>query len=73
MNRSNDNQKQPVDELQRTVAQLALRMNQLFRMLEGKELYEVDPDDAASGRLVRFSFQNGITRSDYKPLALRWR
>ena len=63
MQRANDNPNQPLDELKRTVATTALRVNQLERLLDGKELNEAKVDAGAIyHRTAKMSLSNGLTK-----------
>jgi hypothetical protein len=66
MQRINDNTNQKIDELQKTVRDMALQTNQLVRLLDGKDINEVNfLNGQTAQRTTRFSLANGLLRSDW--------
>jgi len=67
MTRINDSSNQSVEQLKATTQQLALRVNQLERLLDGKEIDEVNfLDGMAHQRKTKFSLSNGMMKTDWK-------
>ena len=67
MTRINDSPNQSVEQLKATTQQLALRVNQLERLLDGKEIDEVNfLDGMAHQRKTKFSLSNGMMKTDWK-------
>jgi len=61
MQRSNDNSNQTTAQLRQTVQTLALRVNQLERLLDGKELREAKVENGTVyQRGTRLSLSNGM-------------
>lgn len=61
MQRANDNSNQTIEQMRQTVQTLALRVNQLERMLDGKELREAKVDNGTVyQRGTRLSLSNGM-------------
>ena len=61
MQRANDNSNQTTAQLRQTVQTLALRVNQLERMLDGKELREAKVENSkVYQRGTRLSLSNGM-------------
>jgi len=66
MQRANDNSNQTVAEMRQTVQLLAQRINQLERMLNGKEIRESKVENGQTyDRVARLSLSNGMTNSDW--------
>jgi len=67
MTRINDSPNQSVEQLKATTQQLALRVNQLERLLDGKDIDEVNfLDGMAHQRKTKFSLSNGMMKTDWK-------
>ena len=67
MQRSNDIQNQELGELKRNVATMALRINQLERMLNGKEIDEAKVESGTVfHRKSRLSLSNGFIKPDWQ-------
>ncbi len=61
MQRANDNSNQTIQQMRQTVQTLALRVNQLERMLDGKELREAKVESGTVyQRGTRLSLSNGM-------------
>jgi len=66
MTRINDSSNQSVEQLKATTQQLALRVNQLERLLDGKDIDEVNfLDGMAHQRKTKFSLSNGMMKTDW--------
>jgi hypothetical protein len=66
---SENTTRQTDEQLRQTISLLAQRVNQLERLLDGKEIDETDfLDGADRQRTVRFSLANGLTRSDWRTI-----
>lgn len=59
-------------ELKATVNAMALRVNQLERLLDGKEIGETASYDGATRRTIKLSLNNGMKTTEFKPVPLRW-
>ncbi len=71
MQRANDNSNQSIDQMRQTVQTLALRVNQLERMLDGKELREAKVEDGTVyQRGTRLSLSNGMIAPGWNPAEL---
>jgi hypothetical protein len=61
MERANDSSNQTIAQMRQTVQTLALRVNQLERLLDGKELREAKVEDGTVyQRGTRLSLSNGM-------------
>lgn len=67
MQRANDNSNQSVEQMRHTVQTLALRVNQLERMLDGKELREAKVEGGSVyERGTRLSLSNGMMNGEWR-------
>lgn len=71
MSRISDIGNKDISELKQVVRDMALRINQLERMLNNQDLYEVMVQDGVLyQRKVRLSLNNGLTRDSFVPVSV---